>query len=219
MPCSKRSSARGRPRAFDIDKGIEVAGRMFRERGYDGVGVAELVKAIGIKPPSFYAAYGSKKALLAQVLERYGSHDGSFVHRLCCRNSPLAETAEKLFESAARAYTSDPSARGCLVMEGTRNCGDPEACALTDKAHSELHDELVTWISHQAPQAASELADYVLVVLAGMSAQARAGTGRDVLLTSARIASTGFRAELDRLGVAAVEVNGSEAPDQKDHRN
>lgn len=196
----ERIVSRGRPRGFDPEHGVEVAARLFRERGYDAVGVAEIVQAIGIKPPSFYAAYGSKKELLGRVIERYGSREGHFIAELACPGRPLCETAEALFVSAVQAYTADPAARGCLVFEGTRNCSDPEVCAMAHEAHDRLRDCIVCWISSGASEAAAaELADYVLVVLSGLSAEARTGLARPALERVARVAALGFSAELARL--------------------
>jgi TetR/AcrR family transcriptional repressor for divergent bdcA len=211
-----RIVCRGRPRCFDPERGVEVAARLFRERGYDAVGVAELGRAIGIKPPSFYAAYGSKKALLARVLKRYGACDGGFVDDLAQPGRPLTETAAALFAAAANAYTADPKARGCLVLEGTRNSTDEEACALTRAAHEALRGRLVEWIAAAAPDAAGELSDFVLVTLAGLSAEARRGADRDKLRVSARIAAAGFGAEVERLGLSALSKRPVTAGD-RDH--
>ena len=71
MAATKISGSRGRPRSFDLDQAIDIAMKLFHARGYDAVGVAELVAALGIKPPSFYAAFGSKAGLLERALERY----------------------------------------------------------------------------------------------------------------------------------------------------
>ncbi len=202
MSLAKFTACRGRPRGFDAEKGVAVAERLFRERGYDAVGVAELVQAIGIKPPSFYAAYGSKKELLERVLKRYGSHDGGEIGRIIRRGGPLAETADRLFQHAAECYANDPKARGCLILEGTRNSHDDGACAITRRAHSAFREGLVEWIAASAPEHAEALAQYVQVVLAGMSAEARSGAGTEQLRTTARIAARGFRAELQHHGIS-----------------
>src|SRR5271167_3550999 len=47
---------------------IETAGRMFRERGIDGVGVAEISKAAGLTHEALYAQFPSKQALVAEAL-------------------------------------------------------------------------------------------------------------------------------------------------------
>ena len=71
MNATKISKPRGRPRSFDTDEAIDTAMKLFHGRGYDAVGVAELGEKLGITPPSFYAAFGSKAGLLERTLKRY----------------------------------------------------------------------------------------------------------------------------------------------------
>jgi AcrR family transcriptional regulator len=42
----------------------------FAERGYHGVSVRDLTDAVGIRAQSFYAHYGSKEALLFEIVQR-----------------------------------------------------------------------------------------------------------------------------------------------------
>jgi TetR/AcrR family transcriptional repressor of nem operon len=46
---------------------IETAGRLFREHGFDGVGVADLMKAAGFTHGGFYNHFPSKAALAAEA--------------------------------------------------------------------------------------------------------------------------------------------------------
>jgi TetR/AcrR family transcriptional repressor of nem operon len=46
---------------------IETAGRLFREHGFDGVGVADLMKAAGFTHGGFYNHFSSKAALAAEA--------------------------------------------------------------------------------------------------------------------------------------------------------
>ncbi|MEN4976180.1 TetR/AcrR family transcriptional regulator [Pantoea eucalypti] len=47
---------------------VETASALFRERGYDGVGVAELMSAAGLTHGGFYKHFGSKADLLAEAM-------------------------------------------------------------------------------------------------------------------------------------------------------
>jgi len=49
---------------------LEVAGRMFREKGFDGIGVADLMKDAGLTHGGFYANFNSKEDLMAESCER-----------------------------------------------------------------------------------------------------------------------------------------------------
>jgi TetR/AcrR family transcriptional repressor of nem operon len=47
---------------------VEAAGRLFRERGIDGVGVAEISKEAGLTHGALYAQFASKEDLAAEAL-------------------------------------------------------------------------------------------------------------------------------------------------------
>lgn len=51
---------------------MEAALRLFASRGYDGVGVQEIVEAVGLTKPTLYHYFGSKRGLLDAVLARHG---------------------------------------------------------------------------------------------------------------------------------------------------
>lgn len=47
---------------------LEVAGRLFKEKGFDGVSLAEVMKAVGMTHGAFYGHFSSKDDLVAQAL-------------------------------------------------------------------------------------------------------------------------------------------------------
>jgi TetR/AcrR family transcriptional repressor of nem operon len=49
---------------------IDVASRLFRERGFDGIGLKDLMKAAGLTQGAFYKQFASKDDLAAQASER-----------------------------------------------------------------------------------------------------------------------------------------------------
>ena len=123
---TKETRPRGRPRQFDTEEAIAVAQGLFHARGYDRVGVEEISMLLGIRPPSFYAAFGSKMGLYQRVLERYGSTDAIPLSQLLRPDAPVAECLAAVLEEAARRYAAHPAATGCLVLEGT-HCTDEDA--------------------------------------------------------------------------------------------
>ncbi|MDK3016486.1 TetR/AcrR family transcriptional regulator [Pseudodonghicola flavimaris] len=58
---SRQDAARNR------DRVITTASRMFREDGYDGVGIAALMQAAGLTNGAFYKQFESKEALIAEA--------------------------------------------------------------------------------------------------------------------------------------------------------
>ncbi|ATO33811.1 HTH-type transcriptional regulator AcrR [Dickeya dianthicola] len=47
---------------------VETASVLFRERGYDGVGIAELMSAAGLTHGGFYKHFGSKTDLMSEAM-------------------------------------------------------------------------------------------------------------------------------------------------------
>jgi TetR/AcrR family transcriptional regulator, transcriptional repressor for nem operon len=56
--------------AENRDRIVDAAGRLFRERGLDGIGVANLMKAAGLTHGGFYGHFASKEDLEVQACAR-----------------------------------------------------------------------------------------------------------------------------------------------------
>ena len=46
---------------------VEAAAQLFRERGFDGIGVADLMKEAGLTHGGFYGHFSSKEELIAEA--------------------------------------------------------------------------------------------------------------------------------------------------------
>ncbi len=184
---TKLPRPRGRPRRFDPDQAVATAQRLFHARGYDAVSVADLTEALGINPPSFYAAFGSKAGLYARTLGRYTAAEGIPLDEILRPGRPVAEALAAVLEEAARRDAADPAAAGCLVIEGTR-CNAPEAREAARALSSASEEKIRRFVAATHPDAAERLADYVVTVMTGLSGMARQGHGLDRLLATARIA-------------------------------
>src|SRR5258708_23702873 len=92
---------------------LEVAGRLFREKGFDGVGVADLMKSAGLTHGGFYANFNSKEDLMAESCER----------SLAKLNEDWNKAADRkngdLLRAVVAAYLStshrDDPGNGCLI--------------------------------------------------------------------------------------------------------
>src|SRR6266478_984191 len=104
----------GRPRAFDIEKALERALRVFWEKGYEGSSLSDLTEAMGINRPSLYAAFGNKEELFRRVLARYVEGPAAYV--LKALEEPTAHGVAKALLSRAGDLVTDPrNPRGCLL--------------------------------------------------------------------------------------------------------
>ncbi|NHF64938.1 TetR/AcrR family transcriptional regulator [Xanthomonas hortorum] len=156
---------------------------------------AVLTQALGINPPSFYAAFGSKAGLYARILDRYAQTGVIPLPQLLDTARPLADALEQ----AARCYAADPAATGCLVLEGTRS-NDAQAREAACGFHVAAQELIRSHIAKQCPHDADRLADFVSTTMAGLSASARHGQSLERLLASARLAGEAIRVALRGIG-------------------
>ncbi len=71
MKVSRDQMAENRSRILD------VASKLFREKGFDAVSVSEVMKAAGLTHGGFYGHFASKDDLVAETIRYVLSHDGS----------------------------------------------------------------------------------------------------------------------------------------------
>ena len=185
---TNKPRGRGRPRSFDPEKAVAVAQTLFHTRGYDAVSVADVTEALGINPPSFYAAFGSKFGLYTRVLDRYAGTGAIPLDAILLPDRPVAEALAALLEEAARRYAAAPCTTGCLVLEGTR-CNDAEAREAASAFLVAAEAVIRRYIADRHPEDADRLTDFVCTTMAGLSAAARHGHDLDRLLATARLAS------------------------------
>jgi hypothetical protein len=70
-PQQGNSKPVGLPRSFDHKEVLDGAMHVFWKKDYEGASLDQLTKAMGIKPGSLYAAFGSEEQLFCKSLERF----------------------------------------------------------------------------------------------------------------------------------------------------
>ena len=169
---------------------------LFRQRGFDGVGVAELSHKMGITAPSLYSAFGSKCELFERVLDKYVEEEGGWLVSTLQEENSVEAAIANLFKRASEVYTADTTQLGCLVLDGARNSTDAKACELSSKFRQVTWQMLCDRIAGEHTQKASMLASYVLTILMGLSAAARNGLSESELQGIGEIAAAGFSAHV-----------------------
>ncbi|ENA27857.1 hypothetical protein HMPREF1487_09040 [Pseudomonas sp. HPB0071] len=178
---------RQRRPAFDREQGIAIAQALFHQRGFDAVSLTDLTEAMNIKPPSFYAAYGSKAELFERAMHRYADENALPMDKLLGSGRPPAEALTALLVAAARQYGRDRTLRGCLITEGMR-ADDPTARNMAEKLSDAGIQAVRRYLDQVRPDAAQVLADYVLITLRGLSAAACSGMSSMRLVEAAQLA-------------------------------
>jgi AcrR family transcriptional regulator len=189
----------GRPRAFDTDQALERALEVFWRKGYEGASICDLTAAMGINPPSLYAAFGNKEALFRLALDRYAETRAGFV-REALAAPKVRDGIAALFRGTAQALTDKSNPPGCLLVMGIAGAGDHAQClrdelsARRAKAQDAIRERLKrAQAEGDLPSDAdpAALARYVSTVTQGMSIQAAGGASRKDL---ERVAEMALRA-------------------------
>jgi AcrR family transcriptional regulator len=174
----------GRPWSFDRDAAVETAMRLFWRHGYEGVSVGDLTKAIGVAPPSLYAAFGSKAGLYKQALARYEETHGGLDLDAVGSASSLPDAVRKLLEGAVAAVTRREDERGCMISSGLV-ASHPDHVELARDAAARreaLCVRIAEVLSTFAPdEDVQRTARHLAAVMQGISIQARDGVASSEL--------------------------------------
>ena len=180
----------GRPLSFDREAALHQAMLLFWRHGYEATSLSDLTSAMGVTPPSIYAAFGDKKRLFLQAVDRYlagpVTSDGIIRDAVTARDAALG-----LLQAAAAGFTGDDTPSGCLLATSAISCSADSAdvqealAAIRRGIEQRLAARFLHAIScgEMAPGTDHEaLAGQVMAVVQGMSTLARDGASRDKLM-------------------------------------
>ena len=105
---------------YDRDVLIDRARDLFWQNGWAGTSMKDLERVLGLKPGSFYAAFGSKAALFALALDRYAETGAK---RLAALEEEFG--AFGALQEYPRAVISSPDAkaRACMLAKTVLEMG------------------------------------------------------------------------------------------------
>ena len=160
---------------------------LFWRRGYEATSISDLTEAMGITPPSLYAAFGDKKRLFLESVDRYQAGAGSFAQAALC-DEPTAERAmRRLLMETIDSFFEEGNPRGCMVVLAATNCTTESSDVLDELAGRRRAAEGVVRDRIAAGRAAGEitadtdvdaLAGMIVTTLYGLSIKARDGASR-----------------------------------------
>ena len=182
-----------------MDQALDRALEVFWRQGFEGASICDLTAAMGINPPSLYAAFGNKEALFRSALDRYAETKSGFIREAL--DKPKARDAvAALLHGTVRSLTDKSNPAGCLLVQGVAGAGEHAQCIRDELCARRAASE--TAIRERLKRAKAEgdlpadadpaaLARYVATITQGMSVQAGGGASRKEL---ERVAEMALRA-------------------------
>src|SRR3954464_8938809 len=67
---------------------VEAAARAIRRSGYNGTGVADIMKDAGLTHGGFYAPFPSREAMLTEAADRAGRESVAMMERIAATSPP-----------------------------------------------------------------------------------------------------------------------------------
>src|SRR3954463_15004744 len=105
-PSSKKEETR--------DRILRAAARAIRKHGYEGVGVADVMKEAGLTHGGFYAHFESRDALLAAAADRAGTESMEHLTRAMAAAKPGQELMALVDTYLSERHVAFPE-EGCVI--------------------------------------------------------------------------------------------------------
>ncbi|MYS33341.1 MULTISPECIES: TetR/AcrR family transcriptional regulator [unclassified Streptomyces] len=188
---------RGRPRAFDRDRAVLEAARLFWRRGYSGTSTRALTAALGLSTSSLYAAFGSKAGLFEEAVRTYAERYREIYQRAVAAKD-MQTVIERVLTDSVHEFTRPSDIHpGCLISSAvmTDSTSTLDTRAYIAELHSSneqaLHARIERAIQYREVTAetdAAALTGLIQAVWHGLSVRSNAETARDDLLATAQLA-------------------------------
>ncbi|MHB9834894.1 TetR/AcrR family transcriptional regulator [Paraburkholderia terrae] len=178
MTIMQKSSINRKPasrKEITHERIVEVAARAIRRSGYDGTGVADIMKEAGLTHGGFYAHFPSREALLAEAADRAGSEAVALSEQIAASVPP-----EQALPSMVRAYLSkehrEAIETGCPVS--ALGSEMPRQAPVVRRAATRRIKEMIDVVARQLPDwgqtGSHEQALMIVATMVGTMVLARA---------------------------------------------
>ena len=170
----KRTATRSSKEATH-DRIVDAAARAIRRSGYNGTGVADIMKDAGLTHGGFYAHFPSREAMLAEAADRAGRESVTMMERIAASCPP-----QKVLRAMMQAYLSKEHLESIETGCATAALGSemPRQAPEVRRAATRRIKEMIDLVARQSPDwgtpAAHERALFTVSTLVGALVLARA---------------------------------------------
>ena len=154
---------------------VEAAARAIRRSGYDGTGVADIMKEAGLTHGGFYAHFPSREAMLAEAADLAGSESIAIMERIAAISRP-----EQVLPAMMQAYLSKAHVKGIETGCAVAALGSemPRQASDVRRAATRRIKEMIDFVAQKSPDwgqpGARERALFSVAAMVGTLVLARA---------------------------------------------
>lgn len=154
---------------------IEVAARVIRRSGYDGTGVADIMKEAGLTHGGFYAHFASREALLAEAADRAGAEAVKLSADIAAAAPPGQSLQDLLRAYLSKEHLEDVE-KGCPVaaLGSEMHRQAPEVRHAATRHIKEMIDVVARQLPDWGTPGAHERAMFMVSSMIGTMVVARA---------------------------------------------
>ena len=142
-----RRAARGRKEATH-ERIVEAAARAIRRSGYNGTGVADIMKDAGLTHGGFYAHFDSREAMLAEAADRAGAEAVAASARIAASAPPQRALSELVRAYLTKAHVQNVET-GCPVA--ALGSEMPRQAPEVRRAATRRIKEMIDLVARQSP--------------------------------------------------------------------
>ena len=128
---------------------VDAAARAIRRSGYDGTGVADIMKDAGLTHGGFYAHFDSREAMLAEAADRAGADTVATMTRVADAAPP-----DQALQAIIRAYLSKAHVEGVETGCAVAALGSemPRQAPGVRRAATRRIREMIDLVARQSPE-------------------------------------------------------------------
>ncbi|MFE1384274.1 TetR/AcrR family transcriptional regulator [Streptomyces sp. NPDC058740] len=188
---------RGRPRAFDRDRAVLEAARLFWRHGYSGTSTRTLTATLGLSTSSLYAAFGSKAGLFEEAVRTYAERYRE-IYQQAVAEKDIRTVIERILTDSVHEFTQPSDAHpGCLISSAvmTDSTSTLDTSTYVAELHNANEQALLVRIERAVQDGelaagtnATDLTGLIQSLWHGLSVRSNADTSRENLLATARLA-------------------------------
>jgi AcrR family transcriptional regulator len=173
---------------------------MFWRHGYEATSLSDLTAAMGVTPPSLYAAFRSKKSLFLEAVRLYVG-EPAVSDRIIAESLTARGAVRALLEASVIGFTGEETPPGCLLASAAISCSAEAADVRAELAsirigiETQLRERLARAVRDDEFDAATDVeavAAHVMAVIQGLSTLARDGASRAKLDGVVRVVMRGL---------------------------